>query len=67
MRTPGHVLTRLSSRAADEIQRNIIERNKRNVFSRRYHGKDDKEAIATWRLDFNRIRRIIDVRSATPL
>ena len=67
MRTPGYVITRLSSRAADEIQRNIIERNKRNVFSRRYHVKDDKEAIATWRLDFNRIRRIIDVRSATPL
>ena len=67
MRTPGYVLIRLSSRAADEIQRNIIERNKRNVFSRRYHAKDDKEAIATWRLDFNRIRRIIDVRSATPL
>jgi len=63
----GHVLTKLSSRAADEIQRNIIERNKRNVISRRYHAKDDKEAIATWRLDFNRIRRVFDVRPVTPV
>jgi len=67
MRTPGHFLIGPSSRTADDIQRNIFKRNKRNLISRRYHAKDDKEAIATWSLDFNRIRRVFDVRSITPV
>jgi len=67
MHTPGHFLIRLSSSTADEIQRNIIERNKRNAISRRYHAKDDKKAIAAWSLDLNKIRRVFDVRSVTPV
>jgi len=67
MRMPGYVLIRLSSRTAEEIQGNIIERGKRNAISRRYHAKDDKEAITTWTLDLNRIRRVFDVRSVTPV
>ena len=67
MRMPGRFLIGPSSRTADEIQRNIIKRNKRNLISRRYHAKDDEEAIATWSLDFNRIRRVFDVRSVTPV
>jgi len=66
MRMPDHLLIRPPSRTADEIQRNIIKRGRRNVVSRRYHAKDDKEAIATWSLDLNRIRRVFDVRSITP-
>jgi len=67
MHTPGRFLIRPSCRTADEIQGNIIERSKRNVISRRYHAKDDKEAIAAWSLDLNRIRRVFDVRSVTPV
>ena len=66
MRTPSYPLIRPLSRTADEIQGNIVKRSKRNAISRRYHAKDDKEAIAVWSLDLNRIRRIIDVRSTIP-
>ena len=52
---PGNFLTELSIRTMDGIQRHIIERGKRNAISRRYHAKDDKNAIATWGLDLNRI------------
>ena len=67
MRTPGHFLIRLPSRTANGIQRNIIKRSERNVISRRYHAKDDKEAIITWNLELKRIRRVFDVRPVTPV
>jgi len=38
-------------------------RGQRNAISRRYHAKDDKEAIATWKLDLSRIHRVFNVRS----
>jgi len=66
MRTPGNSLIRPSSSTVDDIQRNIIERSKRNAISQRYHVKDDKKAIAAWSLDLNRIRRVFDVRPVTP-
>lgn len=40
-------------------------RGQRNAISRRYHAKDDKEAIATWKLDLSRIHRVFNVRSIT--
>jgi len=67
MRTPGSFLIELSSRTVDGIQKNIVKRDERNVISRRYHAKDDKEAIDAWNLDLNRIRRVFDVRPVTPL
>jgi len=51
----------------DRIQKNIIKRGERNVISRRYYARDDKEAIAAWNLDLNRIRRVFDVRPVTPV
>ena len=66
MRTLDDFLTEFSTRTMGEIQRHIIERGKRNVISRRYHAKDDKEAIATWRLDLDRILPAFDVRPVTP-
>ena len=65
MRTPGQFLIKLSSRATDEIRRIIIKRGKRNVISRRYHAKDDKAAIAAWKLELNRILHVFNVRSVT--
>ena len=54
-----------STRITAEIQRNIIKQGKRNPISQRYHAKDDKEAIATWRLRLDRVRHIFNVRSVT--
>ena len=65
MRAPGDFLTEPSFRSVTEIQGQIIKRGKRNAISRRYHRKDDKEAIATWRLDLDRILHVFDVRSVT--
>ena len=48
-----------------EIQNNIIERGKRNGLSRMIHAKNDKETIATWRSDLNRILHVFNVRSVT--
>ena len=58
--------TKLSIRTVDEIQRHIIERGERNAISRRYHVKEDKEAIATWKLDLDRTLRVFNVCSVTP-
>ena len=47
----------------NEIQRTIVKRGKQNAISRRFHAKDDKKAIAAWRLDLDRILRIFNVCS----
>jgi hypothetical protein len=63
MRSTQHPLNR---RAMDEIQRNIIRRGKRSSITRLFRGNDsDKEAIATWRLEFDEILRVFNVRSVT--
>ena len=62
----SNFLIKLSTRIADEIQRHIVKRGKRNAISRLYHAKDDKEAIANWRSDLDGILRVFNVCSATP-
>ena len=52
-------------RAVADIQKNIIKRGKRNGVSRMLHAKNDKETIATWRLELNRILQVFSVRSIT--
>jgi len=64
MRTSG--VFKPSIRIVDEIRRHIIKRGERNAISRRYHAKEDKEAIATWKLDLDRILRVFNVCSVTP-
>jgi len=46
-----------------EIQRKIVKRGKRNLISRLFHAKNDKETIATWRLGLNRVLHVFNVRS----
>jgi hypothetical protein len=46
-----------------EIQRKIIEKGKRNAISRLVHAKNDKETIAAWKSDLNRILLIFNVCS----
>ena len=51
------------SRMVAEIQRKIIKRGKRNVLSRLVHASSDKETIAAWRSDLNRMLLVFNVRS----
>jgi len=46
-----------------EIQGKIIKQGKRNVISRHFHAKSDKDKITAWRLDLGRILQIFNVRS----
>jgi len=50
----------------DEIQTHITRRGRRNAISRRYHAKDDKEAISTWKLDLEGILGVFNVCSVIP-
>ena len=45
-----------------DIQRKIRKQGKRNVISRHLLAKNDKEKIAGWRSDLNRILHVFNVR-----
>ena len=45
------------------IQGKIIKQSKRSAVSRLAHARNDKETIATWRSDLNRILLVFNVRS----
>jgi len=51
----------------NEIQRHAVDWGKRSAISRRYYARDNKEAIATWKLDLDGILRVLDVRYITPV
>jgi len=46
-----------------EIQERVIKQAKRNVISRHLHAQNDKEKIAAWKSDLNRILQVFNVRS----
>ena len=46
-----------------EIQEKVMKRSGRNPVSRLLHAKNDKEMVATWRSDLNRILHVFNVRS----
>ena len=50
-------------RTVAEIQGNVVKQGKRQAFSRVFHSKSDKDAIAAWRQDLNRILQIFNVGS----
>ena len=50
-------------RAVAEIQRKVMKQGKRNVISRHLHAKNDKEKIAGWKSDLNKILHVFNVRS----
>jgi hypothetical protein len=50
-----------------EIQGRVVKKGKRHAVSRLFHGKNDKDAIATWRQDLNRILHIFNVRFTEPV
>jgi hypothetical protein len=45
-----------------EIQRKVIKQSGRNAVSRLLHAKNDKETIAGWKLELNRILHVFSVR-----
>ena len=49
------------------FQRHIVKRGKRNAVTGFFRSKDDKAAIATWRLDLEKLRQVFDVRPFTSL
>ena len=50
-------------RTVAEIERKVVKLGKRSVVSGLFHSKNDKERIAAWRLDLNRILHVFNVRS----
>jgi len=53
----------LNRRTVAGIQEKIVEKGGRNLVSRLAHAKNDKETIATWKLDLNRILHVFNVCS----
>jgi hypothetical protein len=45
-----------------EIQRKLIKKGKQNAVSRLFHAKSDKEMIAGWKSDLNKILLVFNVR-----
>ena len=46
-----------------EIQKQVVKQGKRSAASRLFHAKNDKDAIATWMQELNKILHIFNVRS----
>ena len=44
------------------IQEKVLKQSRRNGVSRLLHAKRDKETIATWRADLNRLLNVFTVR-----
>jgi hypothetical protein len=53
----------LGRRTVAEIQRKVIKRSGRNAVSRLFRAKNDKETIAAWKLDLDRILQVFNVGS----
>src|SRR5258708_3197989 len=53
-------------RTVAEIQKNVVKQSKRNPASRLFHAKNDKDTIAAWRLELNRILHVFNVRPPAP-
>ena len=55
--------TALDRRTVAEIQEKVIEKRGRNMVSQFFHAKDDKETIAGWNADLNRVLQVFTVCS----
>ena len=53
----------LAHRTVAEIQRNVFKQTGRNAIPRVFHARNDKETIAAWKVDLNRILHVFNVRS----
>ena len=53
----------LNRRTIEEIRGKIAKKARRNLFYRLAYAKDDKEVIAAWRADLDRLLHVFNVRS----
>ena len=53
-------------RTLAEIQRNVVAQGGRNLASRMFYSRNDKDAIAAWKQNLNTILQIFNVRSVSP-
>jgi hypothetical protein len=49
------------------IQKKIVKQGKRNAVSRAFYAKNDKDTIAAWRRDLDRILHVFNVCSDYPV
>jgi hypothetical protein len=52
----------LNRRTVAAIRKGVIKKGKRNLLSRLANAKNDKETLASWRSDLNRILHVFNVR-----
>ena len=52
------------TRAATDIQKNAIKKSGRGHISRLFYTKDDKDKIAAWKVELDRILHVFNVRCA---
>jgi len=57
------MLYRSNRRTVADIRSKIAERSKKGVIPRTFHAKNDSQAIASWRLDLDRILLVFNVGS----
>ena len=57
----------LDRRTVAEIQNEIVKQGGRHRFTRFIHARNDKDTIADWKSDLNRILVIFNVRSVSLL
>ena len=53
----------LNRSAVGQIQKHVAQRGKRSMISRRFHAKEDEQAIVMWQSDLDKIRHVFDVLS----
>ena len=53
----------LNRRTVADIQGKLVKWDKRSAVSRRFHAKNNKKTIATWKLDLDKILQVFTVRS----
>ena len=61
-RSPAHHFS--NPRTVAKIQEKVIKRSGRHKFTRFVHSRNDKDVIATWKSDLNRLLRVFNVCSA---
>ena len=53
----------MNRRIVAELEERVIKRSGENAVFRLFHAKSDKESIAAWKLDLDKILRVFSVRS----
>ena len=56
----------LDRRTVAQIQRNIVKLGKQSTISRMFHARSNKDTIAAWMSDLDRILQVFKVRPAVP-